>query len=477
MRSRVHRFLFPSLASVVVLAFACGQDATVEDPPTPIDSGPSGDATNDAPADGNVAEAAPDVVCPEVLPDDATGVYVTPAGINNVGCGTRAAPCKTVGLGITHAAAASRAKVYVARGTYVEQVTLAAGVEVVGGWDVPAGSTKWKRTCVTPEQIVVLRAPPNQHTTVEATDLGGEAGLSLLRIESKVSAAVAPGESLYGIRAVGATTTVVVNDVDVEVGNGGAGASTPNAPPGAPAPPTCPAGAGAPGAPGAHGPGAALGSFISSGYQPAVGGAGTPGAAGDNGTAGVAGTCVACGACTPFPACTFVAAAAPPACGKDGAPGCAGGAAGPGEPAAGGGSSIGIFAWDATVAINGGKIKSGDGGNGGSGGAGGAGGTATLGVVGAPTVPCVTSCAAGLLACVETKTAGLGGAAGGPGGGGGAGGAGGGGGGGWSVGFYQGNAGLITFTPSTKMSHGKAGAGGGPVGGAGAAGAATDHVP
>jgi hypothetical protein len=481
MRSRVHRFLFPSLASltVVALAFACGtEDVTIPDPTPPIGTGQDSAIDSKVP-DATVADTAPDgppVVCPDVLPDDATGVYVAPGGTTNVACGTRASPCKTITLGVTHAVAASRPKVYVTRGTYVERVALAAGVDIVGGWDVAAGSTTWKRACTNPERLVVVRAPAGQNITVSATDLGGAAGLSLLRVESKVAAQVAAGESLYGVMAVGATTTLAMTDVEIEVANAGAGANVPKAAAGAAGAPSCPAGGGTPGLPGGQGAGAGIGSFAPTGYQPALGAAGTVGAPGDNGTPGGIGTCVTCGTCSFVTGCVFMPDVGPQSCGKDGVPGCGGGPAAAGGAASGGGSSIGLFAWDATVTIKGGSIKSGDAGNGGSGGAGGNGGAPTNGAVGTPAALCVTSCALGAGVCIETQTRGMGGAAGGPGGLGGGGGAGGGGGGGSSFGLYQGGAGLVT-TESTKILHGKAGTGGGPGAGAGAAGAAAPRVP
>lgn len=481
MRSDVRRFLLPSLASLiaVTLAFACGtQEVSIPDPIRPDGAAATDSATDgalDAPVADGALDVPADVVCPEVLPEDATGVYVAPTGVNDVACGTRAAPCKTLSVGITHAVAASRPKVHVARGTYVERVALAAGVELIGGWDVTAGTTKWKRACVTPEEIVVVRAPAAQNTTVEAIDLGGEARLSLLRIDSKPAAQVAPGESLYGVVAVGATTTLVMTDVRVDVNAAGAGASAPKGATGVAGGASCPAGTGLAGTPGGQGAGASFGEFDISGYQPDVAASGTLGGAGTNGTTGATGSCVVCGTCDLFPLCNFIPG--PKSCGKDGTSGCGGGPGVPGGPATGGGSSVGVYAWDATVTINGGKIKSGDAGNGGGGGAGGNGGAATAGAVGTPALDCVTSCAAGAAACIETMTRGLGGAAGGTGGLGGAGGSGGGGGGGSSFATYQGNVGIVSTTPSTNLAHGKAGAGGGAGAGAGAPGAAADHVP
>src|SRR5699024_3757146 len=146
-------------------------------------------------------------------------IHVSTNGANGASCGTRAAPCKTVGTGITRALAATpaRAKVYVARGTYAEKVTLAAGIEIVGGWAI-AGNTR-RRPCGAAEAAGVPRAPAASNVTVEAKNLGGEARLTSLTIQSKPAAQVDPGESLYGVIATGATTSLVMNDVRVTVGD------------------------------------------------------------------------------------------------------------------------------------------------------------------------------------------------------------------------------------------------------------------
>jgi hypothetical protein len=485
MRARAPRFLLPSLVTTVLLtlAFACGtQEVSIPDAPPPPDSGPPRDAAGDtALVDSPPGDApidAPDVVCPDVLPDDDTGVFVSTAGTNDVACGTRAKPCKTVNVGITHANAASKAKVYVARGTYVERVALAANVEVIGGWDVPAGSTKWRRTCVTPEQIVVLRAPAADNVTVEARDLGGEAKLSLVRVESNAAAQVQPGESLYGVVAIGGGTTLALDAVDVEVGAAGAGISPPKGAAGSIGPVTCAPGPGGAGTPGTAGTGATIGAYDPTGYTPAVATPGNLGTPGNNGLAGGPGECLPCGKCDPLNACALIPDPTP-TCGKDGQPGCGGGPGAVGAPGTGGGSSIAIYAWDATVTVNGGKAKSGDAGSGGAGGLGGNGGAPTGAAVGAPADACVVKCDLGIvpLTCIETKKAAAGGTAGTAGGPGGAGGVGGGGGGGSSFAVYAGGIGVVTTTGGVGLAHGKAGAGGGSGPAAGAPGAAADHVP
>jgi hypothetical protein len=484
MHTRVRRFLFPCLATLGALAFAiaCGEETTaIPDPDGGATARPDGGADTsttetgavDAPAD------APVVVCPDVLPDDVTGMYVATTGTNTPSCGARATPCRSVTVGINRALVAkpARARVYVARGTYAEKVSLFADIEVIGGWEV-AGTT-WKRACVAPESAVVLRAPASSNVTVEAQSIGGEARLSLLTVESKPAAQVIAGESLYGVVAVGATTSLVMSDVLVTLGNAGAGGNGTKGGPGPLAPASCADGTGLPGADGSQGAGADFGAFDPTGYTPATAAAGEAASPGANGTAGGAGTCVTCGSCGLAPLCEFIPAAGPMACGKDGTPGCSGGPGQPGGPATGGGSSIAVYAWDANVTVKGGVIKSGDAGNGGIGGAGGAGAVPTKGAAGASTDTCVTACALdGMgVACVETKAAGIGGAAGGIGGASGASGAGGGGGGGSSIAIYQGGAGFVTTTGGASLAHGSAGRGGGPDAGAGTGGVAADRVP
>lgn len=496
MGGRVHRSLLSGIASLVavVLAFACGTVDTTGDDPVPPDGGTArDDATADGRADAQHPDAPPDVpdgACPEVLTDDAIGVYVS-AGANSSAAGTRSAPLGFVNEGIMKAMFTGRSKVYVSRGTYVGSLTLRAGVEIVGGWDVTEGpidkvgikTTVWKRACTAPGEIVILRAStlvegcPGcvAQSTVEARNLDGEAGLSLLRIENDRGGSWWPTGSGYGVFAVGATTTLQMTGVRVEVGAarpglsgyGGSGAS------GAV---SCPPGTGEPGAAGAQGSGAPIGSFGITGYYTAPLGSPGTGAAGANGTVGRAGACVTCGSCSAYPACDFLPDPGPQRCAKDGSPGCGGG---PGYSYGGtaGGSSIGVVAWDATVMIHGGTVQTGDAGNGGAGGLGGVGGSATAGAVGQPAAACVTACAVGAGVCDETMTGAAGGAAGGMGGAGGAGAAAGGGSGGSSIALYQRGVGSITTSGTTILAHGKAGAGGGPVAGAGAQGAAADRVP
>ena len=494
MRRTVHRFrslLLASFAALVglSLAIACGTEVSIPEPEPGIkpvveaaadtsvipETGVPDDTGSDAGVD------AADVVCPDVSPDDATGIFAAPTGTNSATCGTRAAPCKTLSHSVLRAGAAFRTKVFAARGTYVEKLTLAAGVEVIGGWDVTA--TTWKRACVAPEDAVIVRAPLGQNITVEARDLAGQATLSLVRVESKLAAQVLPGESLYGVVAVGTTTTLVMNDVRIDMADAVGASNGAKGDAGAPAPASCAAGNGANGADGGQGGGAPSGSYDPiNGYAPGTAAAGGSAGVGGNGAAAGVGACAVCGKCAvnlAMVGCDFTPDPGQPTCGKDGSPGCGGGAGTPGGPASGGGSNIGLFAWDATVTINGGKVKSGDAGNGGNGGAGGAGAAGTKGAAGTATDLCPVGCTFDLpnVSCIDVKDRADGGTAGDAGGRGGSAGAGGGGGGGSSFAIYQGGAGLVTTAGGTSLAHGKAGTGGTPDAGAGAAGVAANRIP
>ena len=486
MRPSAPRLILVSLFSVGTFIAACGGDSSSPSIPNytldgsvapPADGGADDASVIDEDA-ADAADAAP-VICPDVFPDDATSIFVTTTGTNGAACGTRAAPCKTVTQGMLRAAATSKAQVDIAQGTYTEQVTLTAGLELVGGWSVTAGA--WKRACTTPGQITILKAPATVTSTVLAPELGGEATLTLLRIESKAAASVLPGESIYGIFATGGTTILTLKDVNIDVVAAGAGTAPAKAADGTPAAGTCAAGTGVAGASGGAGPGAGAGAFGAGGYTPGVASGGGTGSVGNNGLAGGAGKCIQCGTCSGFldvPACTMTNDAAL-TCGSNGSSGCGGNAGAAGAPGTGGGSSVGIYTWDAAVAITGGSVKSGDGGNGAAGGAGGAGGVGSAGLAGLASAACITACGAsdGVAMCLaNTMGKGAAGAIGGTGAIGGAGGVGGGGGGGSSYATYQGSAGVITVT-GTSYAHGKAGAGGGAGTSAGAAGTSADHFP
>lgn len=483
MRFSTRRFFLCALLAIPVSA-SCSDDPTIPRPrelpdgsivevpndvdgATPTDDGgspndgqvgPDGQNNPDGDADG----------CTAARSDDATGVYVSSIGSTRAECGTRDEPCKTIALGIARAAAASKANVYVATGTYVERVELTKGVTIAGGW-TPMTS-EWARTCDVTADATIVRAPSSANVTIEAKNLGDNAGLEWLRIESKSTPDT--GESLYGLVATGGSKTLQLDHVHIEVADAGAGLNGGTGTTGSNGAPTCMASTGAVGAAGAAGSGAPAGSFTSNGYVLSTGVSGGPGTFGQNGAPGVPGECVSCGSCD-LVLCSFDADA--PACGGDGTPGCAGGPGSGGTAGTSGGSSFAVYAWNATIQINDSSLRAGNGGNGGEGGPGGPGGIGSEGAAGANTAECTTDCS-GAGVCMETRDFASGGAPGSKGGNGGSGGAGGGGAGGSSITIYQGGTSLVTTT-STTLVHGAAGRGGGPVTGAGANGTAADRLP
>src|SRR5579883_2402045 len=160
-------------------------------------SGSGGDAAGDAPSD--VAADG----CAGQQPDP-NGVFVSKGGQAS-GCGSETTPCTSIQTALTLAAMNGKTFVYVDTGTYTEQLTLpGAGITVQGGWTDLGGT--WTRQCgASRASSVVVQAPGGVNTTVVA-QYAGSATLDTLSIQSEPQAAVAAGESVYGVFATGAST-------------------------------------------------------------------------------------------------------------------------------------------------------------------------------------------------------------------------------------------------------------------------------
>lgn len=230
----------------------------------------------------------------------------------------------------------------------------------------------------------MIQAPANQNITVLADTLNGTSAIRRITVLSMAQAGVLPSESLYGIFARGATTSLSVEDSVVLMASAGAGAAGARGAVGAPA---CaagctPAGDASSGGTGSTGVGSDFG-FTSVGYIQSNGYPGSSGGAGKNGTAGGGGQCGYCWA--PAQDCSTLC---PPTgttqCNyNSGLPGCGGNGGGGGAPGLGGGSSMALFVWDAHVTVTNSALTGGNGGNGGDGGPGGPGGLGAVGAVGA----------------------------------------------------------------------------------------------
>ena len=342
-------------------------DSAAPDGPTGLDAGELSDATSDAaldaPQDGDSTlaldtggeidagmEDASDGAdseqadpCLARAVDDLRGLYVSTTGSDDSTCGTaRAHPCRTVGFGLRRALAAGQSFVYVAQGTYVESVTLMANVSVEGSWSADA-SGGWLPACGGDAgYATTIQAPPDASATIVVNSIGGAASIGWIRVASKVSPDIAPGESIYGVVARGSSTSLALANVSVVVASGGdglegqAGLSGASAGDGG-----CVVDAGGAAASHDGGDSSTGGQFTSSGYVAGDGVPGADGVGGSVGTASAVGGCSnACGTCDT--SCTLVLDGGA-TCGGPGQAGCGGGGGGGGGGGRGGGSSVAVL--------------------------------------------------------------------------------------------------------------------------------------
>ncbi|HEX5031434.1 MAG TPA: Ig-like domain-containing protein [Candidatus Eisenbacteria bacterium] len=451
------------------------------------------DGALSSPADGVSIYVAPEVGV----------IHVAPTGSDS-NAGTRAAPLRTIGTGLT-AAASGGHPLFIAGGTYTESITLPAGVQAYGGFD-PA---TWRRNPSTFETTI-------DGGRIAVTGTASTHDIALDGLVIKSANATVPGQSSYAIlldhsQTIAVTRCLILPGTGAPGAEGTGGASGQSGGVGS---------AGhngncdkddAPGQPGAGGAGfifdggpggrgglrtAFAGSDGDSGQGPAAGSGGPggvatadldgaegqPGGPGGTGASGGGGT--AWGA---WSGLDYI-----PAAGDAGTSGESGSGGG------GGGGSSGGAAVDADAGSGNGGGGGGGGGQGGLGGGAGGGGGGSFGIVllGATGVT-VTDCV------IQTSAGGAGGAggsggaggpggagapgaqrcaneigAGGTGGGGGAGGTGGGGGGGGggpSVGFVH-DASAVLNESGTTVDLGPAGAAGGGPGTPGSPGVAIRSI-
>jgi len=408
--------------------------------------------------------------CAQRTYNDTTGIFVLGSSAAGSNCGDRLLPCQTIGQGIALAKSLGRTIVYVGAGTYTESISLVPGIRIEGAWSV-LGST-WSPICTSSSDSVIIQAPSSVNTTISAKNLGGSAALAFVTVKSKETSGAS--ESLYGVFASGATTNLTLENVKISMANAGAGQDGQSGHGGLNGSSSgcSPAGSGAPGAasgtPGSNG---SPTGFDGNGYTPGNGALGSDGQTGSAGPAGTAGTCVQnCGICASASASSC--SSAPDSCGTGSLPGCPGGPGTGGGAGLGGGSSVAVYAWDATVKAIGGDFHAGSGGKGGVGGLGGQGGIGQAGKDGKDATACYqcsissqwvgTSPSTQVYHCVNSAIgAGVGGAANGIGGGNGtAGGDGGSGAGGSSFAVYAGGLAKVVTSSDTVVSPGQAGAGG-----------------
>lgn len=166
--------------------------------------------------------------------DAARALFVDGFGGNDSNPGTKALPLKTLGAALASLAGTSSSvdQIYVSEGTYVESLTLVAGVSIYGGFKAADG---WTRN---PSHKVVVQgnqADANGHVVaVRGSNLAGSKRTVIqnLEIVSGVATAYVPGTrqgaSSYGIHCTNCTALDVVGAI-VRAGAGAAGATGVNA--------------------------------------------------------------------------------------------------------------------------------------------------------------------------------------------------------------------------------------------------------
>ncbi len=397
-------------------------------------------ASTDSAQSSSGSQTPPDE-CAARVAQEATGVFVSVNGADSDTCGTPALPCQLVNTGIARAALLKKDTVYLARGTYIEAVRLASGITLDGGWDPVADV--WNPVCGSDRVAATRLALAATSSKVVEAQLARATTLRSLTVETKRVAA--PGETLYGIFAVG--SQLVLDAVVVTVGSGGAGQDGAAGADGDAGAIKCAAGVGGDGTPGAVSALAVSGVFGEAGYTASDGQQGQPATAGEAGPCATQGQCTT--TCNPgSPAAQCTSGCIHPISGCGGEAGLAG------QAGLGGGSSIAMFGWSSELVARNSALSTADGGKGGEGGAGGAGGAG--GTTFSEQLLCV-DCSGTGCATVGNQTLATGAA----GGKGGNGGAGSGGAGGSSYAVYSGGPGATYSGESTTLSNGAPGAGGG----------------
>ena len=179
-----------------------------------------GSADADDWPEAGCAGAACDQNCDGIDGDIARGVFVSATGGSPGGAGTPLDPVDSIGRGIAMAGGASgRDHVYVAAGTYHEQVTMSAGISVFGGY---TNDGSWGRNVALNETIISSASGFN---SVRAVIIDGISSRRTVLDGFTVLAGDNPnaGGSSYGIWVRGSSSVVELSHLEVVAGNGGAG--------------------------------------------------------------------------------------------------------------------------------------------------------------------------------------------------------------------------------------------------------------
>ncbi len=173
---------------------------------------------------GADAPGGGDTNCDGVDGEALGAVFVSPLG-GDLAAGTPQAPVRTIGRGIVLAEASGLSAVYVAAGTYDEDVNLVAGVSLHGGFD--AGfAVRQPGSHVS--EIRGLPSPGGQGRG--AVDCEGITGGDIVTVDGftiRAAHAMAPGASSYAVYVLDCDAALVLSQNDIHAAQGaGAGGAT-----------------------------------------------------------------------------------------------------------------------------------------------------------------------------------------------------------------------------------------------------------
>jgi hypothetical protein len=154
---------------------------------------------------------------------EAFGVFVSSTmGSDATGCGTRAAPCKTISNGITVAHAMSKRTYVCDDGTYAEQINLTTAVDgaaVYGGFSCTGGTWAYDAT---KKPLVMLSAPTGAASCASCALIatGLTTGAKFEDMAFQAPDGVNPGDSSIAIFANNSTGTLTFLRSNITAGNG-----------------------------------------------------------------------------------------------------------------------------------------------------------------------------------------------------------------------------------------------------------------
>ncbi len=158
--------------------------------------------------------------CDGVDGNAADAIFVATTG-SDAWPGTRAKPTKTVARGVQLATQLGKRDVYIEGGSYLGNLQLAAGVRIYGGF-----ATGFAKRNAKTWNTVLLGAPQGTGDAITVRCIGIAGAGAKTRLDGvTITAADAPSGSSYGVWSAGCDARVSLVDLNINAGDGGAGAA------------------------------------------------------------------------------------------------------------------------------------------------------------------------------------------------------------------------------------------------------------